>query len=102
MKLKSNKLRCRVTRYHANVDGIGISETEANEVTTCFLTNGYLYLGISAATARADSLLAGARAGGGWLAQYGTKPYFDNGHLTGKDHPNIYVTADALLEVLDD
>jgi hypothetical protein len=115
-----NRIRCTVTRY--SVVGDRLVETTTEEETGYeVVTNGaderWLYLGNCAASARLEDLRDAIERYGGWSAQAGTPPVKvecqaeRRGRCAccpggceagwgGRNYPKIYVSAEALLEVL--
>jgi hypothetical protein len=104
-------LRCTVTHYR--VDSVTAREGEI-VATRRDTTSGYhirdsgsfetvepyIFLHNSGASAPLSSLFAQAREGRGWNAQCGTPPvYAADAGWGGRNYPNIYVSADSLLEL---
>lgn len=114
---EQQRLRCTVTSYRV-IDGElweGVEETN----TGFRIREGWLYLGNSAASAPVDDLLDGAREGRGWSAQAGTPPVKVECQADrwgryaccpggcevgwgGRNYPKIHVSAEALLEALEE
>lgn len=97
-------LRCRSTYYR--VEDNKLAETTREETTGYLIRKGgrnhepYIYLHNSAASAPVNDLIAGAHKGGGWMAQVGHPPAYVEGEgWFGRSSSQIYVPADALLEL---
>jgi hypothetical protein len=112
-----NRIRCTVTRYSVVDDRLVETTTEETTGYHVQPLDGYLYLRNSAASARVSDLLAQAQRGQGWSAQAGTPPVKTECQAErwglyaccpggceagwgGRNYPRIYVSAEALLEVL--
>jgi hypothetical protein len=125
--MTEKRIRCVVTRYSVVDDHL--VETTAEEETgfhvaesatplqALYAPGTYLYLHNSEASALVGVLLEAARRGEGWDAQAGTPPVRVEcqaerwGRYTccpgaceagwgGRNYPKVYVSAEALLEVL--
>lgn len=102
-------LRCTITRYSIDYDpdphplSSSLRTTTSEETTGFHVRDGWLYLHNSAASTRVENLLNGAREGRDWTAQCGTPPIFVDGEgWGGRNWPKIEVSAEALLEALEE
>lgn len=121
--MTENRIRCTVTRYSVVDDRL--VETTTEEETSYEIRRvladqqwrDYLYLRNSAASANVEDLRELVRFDRGWSAQAGTPPVKVECQAErwgryaccpggceagwgGRNYPKIYVSAEALLEVL--
>ena len=96
--MSAQRIRCTVTRYRVLEDAL--HQDVRVEHTDFHVSDGWLYLHNSSASAPVENLLADARAGRGWTAQAGTPPVFVEGRWGGRVWPRIHVYAADLLKAL--
>jgi hypothetical protein len=95
--IEQGRIACTIERYSVVDNEL---HRELIHATTGYHLKGeWLKLHNCAASAQIDDLLAGAREGRGWLAQFGMPPVYLDGEWGGRNYPEIRITAEDLLKL---